>query len=85
MARDGGRWPGQLKRYVLSFLSELIVMKRGPIPMMTSVELERLSTTQLLARLVQLRQCEESAFLSDSGKDGSLFKDSSEWAAAYEH
>jgi hypothetical protein len=59
-------------------------MKRGSIPMMTAAELERLPTKQLLARLVQLRQCEKSASLSDSGEDGAWFKDSAEWSAAYE-
>jgi hypothetical protein len=65
-----------------------MVMKRRRIPVMTPEELERLTTKQLLARLVQLRQCEESVSLSDSGEDGVLteilFKDSPEWSAAYE-
>ncbi len=59
-------------------------MKRGSIPMMAAAELERLPTKQLLARLVQLRQCEESPSLSDAGEDSALFKNSAEWSAAYE-
>jgi hypothetical protein len=56
---------------------------------MSLEELERLSTKQLLARLRQLHQCEESALLSDrdDASDASgiiLFKDTPEWQAAYE-
>jgi hypothetical protein len=63
-------------------------MKRRFIALMTNEELERLPTKQLLARLGQLRHCEESASLSDSGDEsglsGVMFKDSAEWSAAYE-
>jgi hypothetical protein len=52
-------------------------------------EFEKLSTKQLLARLRQLHQCEGSASLSDrddtgNASDAILFKDTSEWKAAYE-
>jgi|SRR5262245_798622 len=64
-------------------------MKRKPIHPMSLEELEKLSTKQLLARLRQLHQCEESALLSDrddaSNASGTiLFKDTPEWKAAYE-
>jgi len=64
-------------------------MRRKPIPALSLEELEKLSTKQLLARLRQLRQCEESALLSDrddaSNASGTiLFKDTPEWKAAYE-
>src|SRR5215470_16424138 len=64
-------------------------MRRKPIPPMSLEELEKLSTKQLLARLRQLRQCEESALLAgrDDASNASgtiLFKDTSEWKAAYE-
>jgi hypothetical protein len=56
---------------------------------MSRKEIEKLSTKQLLARLRQLHQCEESALLSDrddaSNATGNiLFKDTPEWKAAYE-
>jgi hypothetical protein len=55
---------------------------------MSLEELERLTTKQLLARLERLRRCEESARLSDAGEavclPGVWFKDTPEWAAAYE-
>ena len=64
-------------------------MRRKPIPPMSLGELENMSTEQLLARLRQLHQCEESALLSDrddaSNVSGTiLFKDTTEWKAAYE-
>src|SRR5262245_16918448 len=64
-------------------------MSRKPIPPISLEELENLSTKQLLARLRQLHQCEESALHSDrddaSNASGTiLFKDTSEWKAAYE-
>jgi hypothetical protein len=64
-------------------------MKRRPVHPMSLEELEKLSTKQLLARLRQLHQCEESALLSDrdDASDASgiiLFKDTPEWKAAYE-
>src|SRR5262245_13216692 len=64
-------------------------MRRKPIPPLSLEEIEKLSTKQLLVRLRQLHQCEESAWLSD-GDDASnasgtiLFKDTPEWKAAYE-
>lgn len=56
---------------------------------MSIEELEKLSTKQLLARLMRLQQCEESALHSDydyasNAPDAILFKDTSEWKAAYE-
>jgi len=56
---------------------------------MSLEELGKLSTKQLLARLRQLHQCEESALLSDRDDAGNasgtiLFKDTPEWKAAYE-
>ncbi len=64
-------------------------MRRKPIPPMSLEELEKLSTKQLLARLRHLHQCEESALRSDQDdvsdtSEAILFKDSSEWEAAYE-
>jgi hypothetical protein len=64
-------------------------MKRKLIPPMALEELEQLSTKQLLARLRHLRQCEESALLSDRDDTDNafetiLFKDTSEWKPAYE-
>lgn len=63
-------------------------MRRRVIDLMSSEELEELSTRQLLARLERLRRCEESAPLSDvdeqPGRAGVLFKDTAEWVAAYE-
>ena len=62
---------------------------RKPNPPMSLEELENLSTEQLLARLRQLHQCEESALLSyqDEASNASgtiLFKNTSEWKAVYE-
>jgi len=56
---------------------------------MSLEELEKLSTRQLLARLARLRQCEESALLSDRDdvshtSESIQFKDAPEWKAAYE-
>jgi hypothetical protein len=64
------------------------MMRKRVIPMSPD-ELEKLSTKQLLARLRRLRQCEESASLSDqydaSNTSGAiLFKDTSAWKTAYE-
>jgi len=64
-------------------------MRRKPIPPLSLEELEKLSTKQLLARLRQLHQCEESAWLSDrddsSNASGTiLFKDTPKWKSAYE-
>ena len=64
-------------------------MRRKPIHPIPLKELEKLSTKQLLARLRQLHQCEESALLSDrddaSNASGTImFKDTSERKAAYE-
>jgi hypothetical protein len=63
-------------------------MRREDIALMSLEKLERLTTKQLLARLELLRRCEESARLSDAGEagrsSGVLFKDTPEWAAAYE-
>lgn len=51
------------------------------------MELEALSTKQLLGRLKQLHQCEESLALSDRddpGDPGRIeFKQSPEWIAAF--
>jgi hypothetical protein len=63
-------------------------MRRKPIPPMQPEELEQLTTKKLLARLKHLRQCEESALLSDRDdadnvSETILFKDTSEWKAAY--
>jgi hypothetical protein len=60
-----------------------------PIPPMSLEELEKLSAKQLLARLRQLNQCEESALLSDRDDASKTsvtiqFKDTPEWKAAYE-
>ena len=63
-------------------------MRRQAIDLLSPEELEELSTKQLLARLEQLRQCEESASLSDANElpnpPGTLFKDTEEWATSYE-
>ena len=64
-------------------------MRRKPITRLSLEELEKLSTRQLIARLRQLHQCEESVLLSDlddaSNACGTiLFKDMPEWKAAYE-
>jgi len=64
-------------------------MKRKPILPLSLEELEKLSTKQLLARLRQLHECEESASRSDrydtsNTSDAILFKDTTEWKAAYE-
>ena len=63
-------------------------MRRKAIVILSPEELEMLPTRQLLARLERLRQCEESASLSDANQfpnlPGVLFKDTEEWAASYE-
>ncbi|HZS09883.1 MAG TPA: hypothetical protein VFD58_33965 [Blastocatellia bacterium] len=64
-------------------------MQRKKILSMTLVELERLTTRQLLARLRCLQQCEESIELSDRGDGRTLpdtieFKNTPEWSAAYQ-
>ena len=63
-------------------------MRREAIAIMSPEELERLTTKQLLGRLERLRQCEESARLSDADAavrpPGVWFKDTPEWVAAYE-
>lgn len=55
---------------------------------MSNAELEALSTRQLLARLMRLRQCEESLALSDrqsSETPGCIeFKQSADWIAAHQ-
>jgi hypothetical protein len=62
-------------------------MKRKPIFPKSLAELEALSTQQLLGRLKQLHQCEESLALSDrdSADDSGRieFKQSSEWISAF--
>ena len=64
------------------------IMRRQVIAIMSAQELEELSTRQLLARLERLHRCEASASLSDVGEQpgspGVLFKDTAEWAAAFE-
>lgn len=63
-------------------------MKRRPIKPIPLAQLEKLTTKRLLARLKQLHQCQESISLSDRASEpdtsGEVFKDSSEWIAAYE-
>ena len=62
-------------------------MRRRPIFPKSLAELEALSTKQLLGRLKQLRQCEESLALSDrdvSDDSGRIeFKQSPEWISAF--
>lgn len=62
-------------------------MKRRTILPMPIEELEALSTKQLLGRLKQLHQCEESLSLSDrqsSETAGRIeFKQTPEWVTAY--
>ncbi len=61
-------------------------MKRKQIFPRSPIELEMLSTKQLLVRLKQLHQCEESLDLSDrdvADDSGCIeFKQSSEWIVA---
>lgn len=65
-------------------------MKRKPIYPIPLIELEKLSTRQLLTRLKQLQQCEESLYLSDRNSDeitenNSIeFKDTDKWKTAYQ-
>jgi hypothetical protein len=84
-----GRASGRVMRGVMCLSNyEVGVMRREAIALMSPEELELLTTKQLLARLERLRRCEESARLSDVGEaarsPGVLFKDTPEWAAAYE-
>ncbi|WP_310484638.1 hypothetical protein [Chamaesiphon sp. VAR_48_metabat_403] len=62
-------------------------MKRKQIFPIQSIELEKLSTKQLLGRLQRLRQCEESLELSDRDNidlSGCIeFKQSQEWLEAF--
>jgi hypothetical protein len=61
-------------------------MKRKYIFPIQPIELEKLSTKQLLGRLQRLRQCEESLELSDRDAIDSSgcieFKQSQEWIVA---
>ncbi len=61
-------------------------MKRKQIFSIQPIELEKLSTKQLLGRLQRLRQCEESLELSDRDAidpSGCIeFKQSQEWLEA---
>jgi hypothetical protein len=63
-------------------------MKRRPVFPMPLIELEALSTKQLLARLMRLHQCEESLALSDrdvADDSGCIeFKQSPEWVTAFQ-
>jgi len=63
-------------------------MKRKPIFAIPLIELEALSTKQLLARLRRLHECEESLALSDRDVADDLggieFKQSQEWIAAFQ-
>jgi len=62
-------------------------MRRRSIFAKSPIELEALSTKQLLGRLKQLHQCEESLDFSDrdvADDSGRIeFKQSAEWIAAY--
>ena len=62
-------------------------MKRSPLAVITPEALEKMPTKQLLGRLRRLRECEESASLSDSttpAQDaGIVFKETPEWRTAY--
>lgn len=64
-------------------------MKRKKILPMTVVDLEALSTRQLIGRLQCLHRCEESLALSDRDAEtyassGAIeFKDSPEWVAEF--
>jgi hypothetical protein len=62
-------------------------MKRKPIFPISLLELEALSTRQLLGRLRRLRECEESLILSDRNvaeETGCIeFKQSPEWLLAF--
>ena len=62
-------------------------MKRKPIFPISFLELEALSTRQLLGRLRRLRECEESLILSDRNvaeETGCIeFKQSPEWLLAF--
>src|SRR4051794_29471768 len=62
---------------------------RRAIPILAANRLAAMSTKQLLARLARLRFCEDQQDDSDltaaeiATTDGILFKDTSEWRAAY--
>lgn len=62
-------------------------MKRRPIFPKTLIELEALSTKQLLGRLRQLHLCEESLAQSDRDTPAEAgcieFKQSPEWLSAF--
>jgi hypothetical protein len=62
-------------------------MKRKPVFPISLMELEVLSTKQLLARLNQLHECEESLALSDkeiADDSGCIeFKQSPDWMLAF--
>ena len=62
-------------------------MKRKPIFPIPLIELEGLSTKQLLGRLRRLHECEESLALSDravADDSGCIeFKQSPEWISAF--
>ena len=62
-------------------------MKRKPIVPIPLIELEALSTKQLLGRLKRLRECEESLALFDrdiADDSGCIeFKQSPEWISAF--
>ena len=62
-------------------------MRRRPVFPKSLAELEALSTKQLLGRLKQLHQCEESLALSDrdvADDSGRIeFKQSPEWVSAF--
>ena len=62
-------------------------MKRKPVFPMRPIELEELSTKQLLGRLRRLHECEESLALSDrdvADDSGYIeFEESAEWLSAF--
>ena len=66
-----------------------MAVKRKPIFPIPSIELEALSTRQLLGRLRRLRECEESLAHSDkevavADNSGCIeFKESPEWISAF--
>src|SRR4030095_13126723 len=89
---SGNQWPNtSLERTAFGCRSVLIRqatrMRRRPIFPRSLVELEALSTKQLLGRLRQLHQCEESLALSDrdvADDSGRIeFKQSPEWISAF--
>ena len=62
-------------------------MRRKPIFPLSLIELEALSTKQLLARLRRLHECEESLAHSDrdaaDDSGGVEFKQTAEWVSAF--